>query len=252
MLQNRVAIITGASSGIGRATAKRFASCGAKVVIAARRINELNALADEIRQAGGEVVVARGDVTDDTFSEQLVKLALDSFGQLDVGFINAGILGSGQAVTELSLTDWNQVIQTNLTSGFLAARHQIPAMMAGGGGALIFNSSFVGHTVSFPGMAAYAASKAGLVGLCQTLALEVAEHGIRVNAILPGATNTGMSRQFADTAQAQESLRQLYPLRRIASPEEIADTVLYLASDAASFTTGTALLVDGGVSISRM
>lgn len=142
-------------------------------------------------------------------------------------------------------------MNTNLTSAFLGAKYQIPAMLYRNCGSLIFTSTFVGYTVGLPGMAAYAASKAGLIGLTQSLAAEFGSKGIRVNALLPGGTDTPMSRIFANTPETLAFVQGLHALKRIALPEEIAQSALYLASDASSFTTGSALLVDGGVSINR-
>ena len=250
-LSNKVAIITGASSGIGYATAKLFSSVGAKVVVAARRQAELDALVEEISQAGGQAVALAGDVRDEAFAKALVELAKDHFGGLDVAFNNAGTLGEMGATPDVSLSEWENTISTNLTSAFLGAKYQIPAMLERGGGSLIFTSSFVGYSVGFPGTAAYAASKAGLIGLTQTLATEFGAKRIRVNALLPGATDTPMGRAFANTPETLVFVQGLYALKRMALPDEITKSALYLASDASSFTTGAALLVDGGVSINR-
>lgn len=251
-LLNKVAIVTGASSGIGYATAKLFAREGAKVVVGARRRPELNALVETITQAGGEAVALAGDVKDEAYAKALVELAVARFDRLDVAFNNAGTIGAMGATPEVALTAWEDTIRTNLTSAFLGAKYQLPAMLARGGGSVIFTSTFVGHTVGLPGMAAYAASKAGLIGLTQCLAAEFGAKGIRVNALLPGGTDTPMSRAFADTPEAVTFVRGLHALKRMASPDEIARSVLYLASEASSFTTGAALLADGGVSISRV
>ena len=250
-LSNKVAIITGASSGIGYATAKLFSSEGAKVVVAARRQPELDALVEEIICAGGQAVALAGDVKDEAFAKALVELARDHFGGLDVAFNNAGTLGEMGTTPDVSLAEWENTISTNLTSAFLGAKYQIPAMLERGGGSLIFTSTFVGYTVGFPGTAAYAASKAGLIGLTQTLATEFGAQGIRVNALLPGATDTPMGRAFANTPETLAFVQGLYALKRMALPDEIAKSALYLASDASSFTTGSALLADGGVSINR-
>ncbi|MEO1294781.1 MAG: SDR family oxidoreductase [Cyanobacteria bacterium J06636_16] len=251
MLMNKVAIITGASSGIGQATAKLFAQKGAKVILAARRQTKLDALVAEIHQAGGNAVALAGDVQDETFAKQLVELAISKFGGLDIAFNNAGIMGEPTATPELAIQDWEEIIRTNLTSAFLGAKYQLPAMYGRKGASLIFTSSFVGYTVGLPGAAAYAASKAGLVGLTQALAAEYGGQGIRVNALLPGGTDTDMGRAFADSPEALANVQRLHALKRIASPEEIAKSVVYLASELSSFMTGTALLVDGGVSICR-
>ena len=158
-LESKVAIITGASSGIGRATAKIFCQEGAKIIVGARREKELHAFVSEINEAGGEAVALAGDVTKESYNKALVDLAIASFGKLDIAFNNAGTLGKG-GITELSIEDWQATIETNLSSAFLAAKYQIPAMLKQGG-SLIFTSSFVGHSVGMPGMAAYSASKAG-------------------------------------------------------------------------------------------
>lgn len=250
-LSNKVAIVTGASSGIGYATAKLFAREGAKIVVAARRQPELDALVEEITQAGGHAVALVGDVKDEAFAQALVELAKARFGGLDVAFNNAGTIGEMGATPDVSLSKWEDTIRTNLTSAFLGAKYQIPAMLDRSGGSLIFTSTFVGYTVGFPGTAAYAASKAGLIGLTQTLASEFGAKGIRVNALLPGGTDTPMGRAFASTPEALAFVQGLHALKRMALPDEIAKSALYLASDASSFTTGSALLADGGASINR-
>lgn len=248
-LTNKVAIVTGASSGIGRATAKLFATQGARMVLAARGAAGLETLAAEIGADGGEAVALAGDVRDESFARALVELAETEFGGLDIAFNNVGLVGEMGPITGLELADWTAVMETNLTSAFLGAKHQIPAMLERGRGSLIFTSTFVGHTAGMPGMAAYAASKAGLIGLTQVLAAEYGSQGIRVNALLPGGTDTPMA--TFKTADERTFVEGLHALKRIARPEEIARSALYLASDASSFTTGAALLADGGVSINR-
>ena len=250
-LSGKVAVVTGASSGIGYATAKLFASSGAAVVVGARRGAELEALVAEIERLGGRARALAGDVRDEAYAKALVELAVSAFGGLDIGFNNAGTLGEMAAVPDLSLAGWTDTLATNLTAAFLGAKYQVPAMVARGGGSVIFTSTFVGHTVGFPGMAAYAASKAGLIGLTQVLAAEVGPLGVRVNAILPGGTDTPMGRSVTTTPEVLAHVRGLHALKRIAAPEEIARCVLHLASDDASFVTGTAMLVDGGISINR-
>ena len=252
-LANKVAIVTGASSGIGYATARLFAREGAKLVVTARRQAALDALVAEIREAGGDAVALTGDVRDEALARALVETAVGRFGGLDIAFNNAGSLGEMAPVSELSLDGWRETLEINLTAAFLGAKHQVPALVARGGGSLIFTSTFVGHTVGMPGMAAYAASKAGLIGMTQVLAAELGAKGVRANAILPGGTDTPMSITNAPgaTPEVLAFVEGLHALKRLARPEEIARSVLYLASDASSFTTGAALLVDGGVSISR-
>lgn len=250
-LQDKVAIVTGASSGIGRAAALLFAREGAKVVVAARRRKELDELVAGISRAGGRAVAVSGDVREEAFAKALVDKAESEFGGLDVAFNNAGILGEMGATADLSLSGWRETIEVNLTSAFLGAKYQVPAMLKRGGGSLIFTSSFLGHTVGMPGTSAYAASKAGMIGLVKTLAAELGPKGIRANAILPGGTDTPAYRTMANTPESEAFIAGLHALKRVSTPEEIAKTVLYLASDASGFTTGSALLVDGGVSINR-
>jgi NAD(P)-dependent dehydrogenase (short-subunit alcohol dehydrogenase family) len=251
MLAGKVAIVTGASSGIGRATARLFASEGASVVAVARRERELATLVEEIGGAGGDAIAVPGDVTSEPFIRTLVDTTVARFGGLDVAFNNAGTLGEMGATPTLSLEAWRHAVDTNLTSAFLAAKYQIPAMLARGGGSLIFTASFVGYTVGVPGAAPYAAGKSGLIGLTQALAVEFGPQRIRVNALLPGGTDTPMARAMNGSPDAWAWVESLHALKRIASPDEQAQSALYLASDASSFTTGIALLVDGGVSINR-
>jgi NAD(P)-dependent dehydrogenase (short-subunit alcohol dehydrogenase family) len=251
VLADKVAIVTGASSGIGRATALLFAREGARLVVTARRQAELDALVAEIAAAGGDAVAVAGDVRDEGLAKAVVDAAVRRFGGLDIAFNNAGTIGEMGPVPELSLAGWRDTIETNLTSAFLAAKHQLPAMIARGGGSLVFTSTFVGHTVGFPGMGAYAASKAGMIGLVQVIAAEFGPKGVRANAILPGGTDTPMGRAVANTPEVRAFVEGLHALKRIAAPAEIARSVLHLASDAASFITGAAILVDGGVSIAR-
>ena len=249
-LTGKVAIVTGASSGIGRATAKLFAQQGAKVIVSARRQHELDSLVAEITAAGGEATALSGDVTNESYAKALVELAEREYGGLDVAFNNAGILGASGSTTDITLEAWNHTINTNLSSAFLGAKYQIPAMLKTGG-SLIFTSSFVGHTVGFPQKAAYAASKAGVIGLTKALAAEYGANAIRVNALVPGGTITPMADEFGDSPEVIEFVNSIHALKRRATAEEIAQSALYLASDASSFTTGSAMLMDGGVSINK-
>ncbi|MDR3516908.1 MAG: SDR family oxidoreductase [Azospirillaceae bacterium] len=250
-LDHKVALITGASAGIGRATARLFAAEGARIVVGARRAAELADLVAEIEDAGGHAVALAGDVRAESYAQALVALAVERFGGLDIAFNNAGTLGEMGPSTTVSESGWNAALAVNLTGAFLGAKHQIAEMVRRGRGSVIFTATFVGHTVGFPGMAAYAASKAGLIGLTQALAAEFGPQNVRVNAILPGAVDTAMYRDANGTAESQAFVTGLHALKRVAAPEELARAVLYLASDEASFVTGTASLVDGGLSITR-
>jgi len=252
LLNDKVAIITGASSGIGRAAAKLFARQGAKLVVTARRQEALDAVVAEIEAEGGQTVAISGDVRDEALQARLTDTAVSRFGRLDIAFNNAGSVGEMGPVAGLSVEGWRETIETNLTAAFLGAKHQ-SAAMGEGGGSLIFTSTFVGHTAGMPGMAAYAASKAGLIGFVQVLAAELWRQNIRVNALLPGGTDTPASITNAPgaTPDLLAFVEGLHALKRMAQPEEIANAALFLASDMASFVTGTAMLADGGVSISR-
>jgi NAD(P)-dependent dehydrogenase (short-subunit alcohol dehydrogenase family) len=250
-LFDKVAIITGASSGIGRAAAKLFAAEGAKLVLCARRKPELDSVAVEIREAGGQAVAVAGDVKEEAVAKALVETARDRFGGLDIAFNNAGTTGEMAPVPDISVAGWRETLDVNLTSAFLAAKYQIPALLARGGGSLIFTSTFVGHTVGFPNLGAYAASKAGLVGLVQVIAAEFGARKIRANALLPGGTDTPMGREVINTPEIRSFVEGLHALKRLAEPEEIARSALFLASEASSFMTGAALLVDGGMSINK-
>jgi hypothetical protein len=250
-LENKVALITGASSGIGHATAKLFASEGAKVVVGARRQVELDQLVAEIEKAGGKAAALAGDVCSEDYAKRLVGLALERFGRLDVAYNNAGTIGEAGPSTQVSEKGWNEAIAINLTGSFLGAKHQIAAMLKTGGGSVIFTSTFVGYSFGFPNAAAYAASKSGLIGLTQALASEFGPKGIRVNSVLPGGVDTDMYRTFNNTADARRFITNLHALKRIAKPEDVARAALYLASDDAAFVSGTAMLVDGGASVTR-
>ncbi len=252
-LADKVAIVTGASSGIGHATALLFAREGADVIVTGRREAELDALVAKIEADGGRAAAIVGDVKDETLAERLGDAAVTRFGGLDIAFNNAGVTGEVGAVAHLTVQGWRDTLDTNLTGAFLGVKYQAPAMIQRGGGSMIFTSTFVGHTVGFPGTAAYAASKAGLIGLTQALAIELATHNVRVNTIVPGGTDTPANVANAPGAppEVMHFMQGLHALKRMARPEEIAQSVLYLASESSSFVTGAALLVDGGLSISR-
>jgi NAD(P)-dependent dehydrogenase (short-subunit alcohol dehydrogenase family) len=251
MLAGKVAIVAGASSGIGRAIATLFAAEGARVVVAARRRELLDALVRDIEADGGSACALAGDVSDESFAGTLVEAAESNYGGLDVAVNNAATLGPMGPTPDVTRAAWDDTMAVNLTGAFLAAKYQIPAMLERGAGALIFVSSFVGYTAAMPGAAAYAASKAGVIGLMKALAVEYGPRGIRVNALLPGGTQTEMAAAMNDTEEKMAFVRNMHALKRIATPQEQARAALFLASDAASFVTGSALLADGGVSINK-
>jgi len=247
-LDGMTVIVTGASSGIGEAAARLFAAEGANVVLGARRIERLDALATEIAKSDGRAEVLAGDVQDEDYVARLVDLAISAFDGLDAAFNNAGITGELSPIPEMSPETWDRVVATSLTSAFYAARHQIPAMKGRGKGSIVFTSSFVGHTIGLPGMGAYAAAKSGLIGLTQVLAAEHGPEGIRANALLPGGTATAM---VGDDPAFHEFVNGLHALKRMATAEEIARAALFLVSDQSSFVTGSALIADGGNSINK-
>lgn len=253
ILENKVAIITGATSGIGLAAARLFAREGASLVLSGRREDVLDELVQEIQSAGGKAVAVAGDVKTEQHAKACVDAATEHFGGLDIAFNNAGGSGAMGSVMDVSEAGWRDTLDTNLTSAFLGSKHQVPAMLERGGGSLIFTSSFVGSTVGFPGMAAYAASKAGLTGLAQVLAAEFGKNGVRANVLLPGGTDTPSNAANAPGAgpETKSFIEGLHTLKRLGRPEELAQAALFMASDASSFMTGTTMLVDGGVSINR-
>ncbi|MCZ7885878.1 MULTISPECIES: SDR family oxidoreductase [Agrobacterium] len=242
LLDNKVAIIIGASSGIGRATATLFAAHGAAVVINARGEKALEEVAGEISGAGGRVHAVAGDAGVAETHARLTDAATSVFGGVDIAVNNAGGVGAAKPMAEISPDEWAYVLNVNLTSAFLGARYQIPAMLQRGGGSIVFTSSFVGTSVGIPGMSAYGAAKAGLMGLVKGITADYAVSGIRANALLPGGVDTPMA---GDQAQ-KDWAAGLHAMKRIAEPEEIAQAALFLASPMASFVAGAALFADGG------
>lgn len=246
-LKDKTIIITGASSGIGAAAALLFAGQGANVVLGARRGAELERVVGQITQSNGKAVCLAGDVTDEAYAGALVDLAEQEFGGLDGAFNNAGMVGDMVPVAEMETLNWQSVVATNLSSAFFAAKAQMPALERRGGGSLVFTGTFVGYSNGgMPGMAAYAAAKAGLIGLVQSLASDHAAQNIRVNTVLPGGTKTAMA---GDDPETHAFIAGLHPLKRLADPREIANAALFLLSDRASFVTGAPLTVDGGMGV---
>ncbi len=244
--------MTGASSGIGRATARLFAEKGAKVVVAARRRDELESLVSEIQSEGGEATAIQTDVCKAAEVERMVDHAIKTFGRLDYAVNNAGIEGRFASITELSEADWDQVLGINLKGTFLGMQQQARAMLAAGNGGAIVNIGSVNSFLGFATGAAYCTSKHGLIGLTSSVSAELASQGIRVNLVCPGIIDTPMHQRLrqdiGDEVYDQGVLPSVH-LRRAGEPEEIAQAIVFLCSDAASYITGTTLTPDGGLTL---
>jgi NAD(P)-dependent dehydrogenase (short-subunit alcohol dehydrogenase family) len=248
-LTGKVAIVTGAGRGIGRAIAQLFAAEGAAVVVAARTVSEGEETARRIREAGGEARFIPTDVSQDAQVRHLVAETVHAHGRLDILVNNAGIGGPGKPLAETSEAEWDRVIDTNLKGCYLGMRYAIPQMKAAGGGAIV-NVSSVLAELTLPGGTAYTATKAAIIGLTKATALEVGQYGIRVNCILPGSTDTPMMWEGLSEKERSEIEPQVAaaaPLGKVGQPEEIARVALFLVSDGASFMTGAPVLVDGGL-----
>ncbi|MFI0453888.1 SDR family NAD(P)-dependent oxidoreductase [Actinomadura sp. 6N118] len=243
-LENRVALVTGASRGIGAATAKALHEAGAAVVLAARDAAALSALATEINDAGGRALPVPTDVTDADAVERLIRRTMEEFGRLDAAVNNAA--GGGHRpmpLADVDVDDFDSAMAVNLRGVFVAMKHEIPAMLEGGGGAIVNMSSTAGLQ-AVGGLAAYVSSKFALIGLTRSAALDYAEAGVRINALAPGPILTEQLQAAGE--QAQRMAAGAIPARRIGRPEEVAAAAVWLCSDAASFITGAALPIDGG------
>jgi NAD(P)-dependent dehydrogenase (short-subunit alcohol dehydrogenase family) len=244
--QGRVALVTGATSGIGLATARAFAECGAKVVLSGRRKDRGEAAVKSLREAGHEAFFVRADVDQEGEVRALVQDTVDRYGGLDFAFNNAGIEGDVFVpLHEQSGANLERVMRTNVASVLASMKAEIPAMLARGGGAIVNNASIAG-LVGFGGMSVYTASKHAVVGLTRAGAVEYAARGIRINAVAPGAIETEMFGRFAAAPEVQAQIRSLHPIGRVGRPAEVASAVLWLCDPANAFTLGTVLPVDGG------
>jgi len=251
-MSGKVALITGASSGIGRATAEAFAAHGAKVSLAARREEELAALAAEIEAQGGEATFVRTDVSLSKDVERMVAHTIDTFGRLDYGVNNAGIEGQLSGITELPEEEWDRVLGTNLKGTFLCMQHEARAMLKGGRGGAIVNVGSINSFLGFPTGSAYVASKHGLIGLTTSVSAELAAQGIRVNIVCPGIIDTPMHRRLRDLIGDEIFDDVVLPTvhkQRAGRPEEIASSIVFLCSDEASYITGTTVTPDGGFTL---
>ena len=251
-MKDKVALITGASSGIGRATAEVFAARGAKVVLAARREDELTSLTNEIESRGGKATFIVTDVAIAMDVERRVAHAIETFGQLDYAVNNAGIEGKIAPITDLPEQEWDRVLGTNLKGTFLCLQYEARAMLAGGRGGSIVNVGSVNSFLGFATGSAYVASKHGQVGLTTSASAELAPHGIRVNIVCPGFIDTPMHdrgrAKLGDEIFDNVMIPRVH-LRRAGRPDEIAQTIVFLCSDEASYISGTTLTPDGGFTL---
>ena len=243
--EGKVVLVTGGTSGIGTAVAKAFAIEGAKVVLTGRRTDLGGEVVESIKHEGGEAFFIKTDVRNPDDVKRMVDDTVKKYGGLNIAVNNAGVEQNFTPLSNQTLEDYDFIMETNLRGVWLSAKYETAVMMGSGGGAIINMSSIFG-VVGAPLAPLYVASKHAVIGLTKALALEFAEEGIRVNAVLPGAVSTPMIGRFAKDQKTVQYLNSLHPVGRIAESEEITGAVLYLASDRASFVTGTSLRVDGG------
>jgi NAD(P)-dependent dehydrogenase (short-subunit alcohol dehydrogenase family) len=245
-LDGKVGLVTGGTSGIGRETAVLFAKAGAKVVVAGRREVEGQETVELIRAGGGDALFVKADVSKASEVEALVKKTVENFGRLDVAFNNAGIEGVWVPIVRQSEEDWDRTIDINLKGVWLCLKYEIRQMLRQGGGGAIVNMSSVTGLIGSAGAAAYSASKHGVIGLTKSAALENAKGGIRVNAVCPAVIETPMAERIFGAPQVHKFVLSCHPIGRFGRPMEVAEAVVWMCSDSASFMTGQSMVLDGG------
>ena len=243
ILENKVALVTGGTSGIGKATALAFGKAGAKVVFSGRREKEDEDTANLIRQSGAECLFVRSDVSSEAEVKALIQKTVEYYGRLDCAFNNAGIDPPTKPLHEQSVEDFDKLMAINVRGLFLCMKYEIQQMLTQGVGVVVNNSS-MGGLIAFPGMSPYIASKHAVMGLTRSAALDYAKQGIRINAVNPGIIATDMMDRLADGNP--EQMASIVPMGRLGQAEEIAATVVFLCSDAASYITGQPIVIDGG------
>ena len=248
--ENKVVLVTGGTSGIGRATAIAFAREGATVVVSGRRKAEGAETVTHVEKAGGKGLFVQSDVSDEAQVKSLIETVLKEYGRLDIAFNNAGIEGTPGPLTDSTVDQYQRVFDINVKGVFLSMKYEIPALLKSGGGSIVNTSSVLGH-IAMPNMGLYNGTKHAVLGLTKTAALETAKQGIRVNSVSPAVIETEMFERFSGKGSPGEAERRAYldslhPIGRIGKSEEIASAVLYLSSPGASFITGQDITIDGG------
>lgn len=243
--KGKVAIVTGASSGIGKSVAQLYAREGAAVALSDINEEMGEKTTEEIRKAGGDAIFVRADVSKPSDCEDMVKATMDKYGRLDFACNNAGIGGDQNPTADYSLEAWDKAIAVNLSGVFYCMKYEIPAMLKNGGGSIINMASILGR-VGFAGAVGYVAAKHGVLGLTKTAAIEYAPHGVRVNVVGPGFISTPLIKELEENPDVNNMLISLHPVGRLGKPEEVAELVIWLSSEKASFITGAYYPVDGG------
>lgn len=245
-LEGKVGLVTGGTSGIGRDAAVRFAKSGVNVVVSGRRSKEGEETVELVRAAGADGMFVKADVSKASEVESLIQKVVEKFGRLDVAFNNAGVEGVWVTIIRQSEEDFDQTVNINLKGVWLCLKYEIKQMIRQGGGGAIVNMSSITGLVGSAGAAAYSASKHGVIGLTKSAALETARSGIRVNAVCPGAIETAMSDRLFGAPQVHKYVLSCHPVGRFGKPSEVAEAVVWMCSDCASFMTGQSLVLDGG------